>query len=143
MRKLFALALSGVFICIMAGCASMSEESQKGAVTGGLLGAAGGAVIGHQSGETGEGAALGAAAGALAGGLIGESMAKERRNNPNHIIMEKIVDYSQRGLPDDVIIDRINRTNSVYYLSAEAISYLKDNGVSTAVIDHMLSTSRK
>ncbi len=51
-----------------------TTPTQDGAVLGGALGAATGAIIGHQSGKQGEGALIGAGTGALAGALIGDQV---------------------------------------------------------------------
>ncbi|MBD3246152.1 MAG: hypothetical protein GF333_03985 [Candidatus Omnitrophica bacterium] len=131
-----AMVIGGV--CV-AGC---TEGARTGGLTGGALGAATGAIIGHQSGETGEGAAIGAATGALAGGLIGDQMHKSRRSNPRHLAITEIVEMSQQGVPDQVIVDEIDRTNSEYYLKAEVISYLQGKGVSDRVINYMIETGR-
>lgn len=55
-------------------------DTQRGAVTGALLGAGAGAIIGNQSGHAGEGALIGAAAGGLGGAAIGNARDTERRN---------------------------------------------------------------
>ena len=47
---------------------------RDGAVLGGALGAATGAIIGHQSGKQGEGALIGAGVGALTGALVGDQV---------------------------------------------------------------------
>lgn len=54
-------------------CANQGPNTQRGAVTGGLLGAGAGAIIGHQSGHTGTGALIGGASGALIGGAVGKN----------------------------------------------------------------------
>ena len=55
-------------------------NTERGAVTGGALGALAGGIIGHNSrgGDTLGGAILGAAAGAVAGGVMGNSVDQER-----------------------------------------------------------------
>ncbi len=63
----------------LSNCADMGPNTQRGAVTGGLIGAAAGGVIGHQSGRALEGAAIGAAAGGVAGGAYGNSRDQENR----------------------------------------------------------------
>ena len=66
-----ALALSNC-------AAPTGPNTQRGAVTGGLLGAAAGGIIGHQSGRGLEGAAIGGAAGAGAGALYGNAKDQEQ-----------------------------------------------------------------
>ncbi|MCB0318630.1 MAG: OmpA family protein [Bdellovibrionales bacterium] len=64
---------------------------EKGAVSGGLLGAGLGAIIGHKTGEPGVGVAIGAAAGLLGGGLIGNEIDKEdaRLNERDRMIEDQ------------------------------------------------------
>lgn len=68
---LFSLSLVAA---LLTGCAGTGPNTQRGAVTGGALGALAGGIIGNNSGgRTWQGAAIGAAAGALAGGTLGNS----------------------------------------------------------------------
>ena len=141
-----------VLLCILAvalvaaGCESMGQKTKTGAVAGGLIGAAAGGIIGHQSGHGFEGAAIGAATGALGGGLIGNTMdtsdQKALESNPDHITVMAIADMANKGIPDGVIISEIDRTHSVYNLTSEVITYLKENKVSDRVIDYMLATGQ-
>ena len=146
MRGKIVLLVSFSLVLVFAGCQSMGEKTKGGALIGGIVGAASGGIIGHQSGHGGEGAAIGTAVGAITGGLIGnqldnaDQMAQEV--NPSHLGILSIIDMASKGVPDDVIIDEIRRTQSVYSLSSETISYLKDNGVGDKVVDEMLSVSR-
>ncbi len=129
----------------LAGCETMGPKTKTAAVTGGILGAVAGGVIGHQMGEGVAGAAIGAAVGAVGGGLLGNEWDKADQDalvhNPNYLTIASIVDMAAKGMPDDVIIDEIKRTRSVYGLSAETIDYLKKNKVSNKVIDFMLSST--
>jgi uncharacterized protein YcfJ len=69
---LILAAASSIFF--LGNCANPTgPNTQRGAVTGGLIGAAAGGVIGHQSGRALEGAAIGAAAGAGAGAVHGNA----------------------------------------------------------------------
>ena len=146
MRRNIVLLILFSVVLVFAGCQSMGEKTKGGALIGGIVGAASGGIIGHQSGHGGEGAAIGAAVGAITGGLIGsqldnaDQMAQEV--NPSHLGILSIIDMASKGVPDDVIIDEIRRTQSIYSLSSEIISYLKDNGVGDKVVDEMLSASR-
>ena len=62
-------------------CADTGPNTQRGAATGGLIGAGTGAIIGHQSGRALEGAAIGGAAGAGAGALYGSARDQEERRH--------------------------------------------------------------
>ena len=79
MKSLLLTLTSVVTALALANCAAPAgPNTQRGAVTGGLLGAGAGAIIGHQSGHTAEGALIGAAAGGTAGALIGNSRDQEQ-----------------------------------------------------------------
>lgn len=142
MKKLLFLVL----ILALAGCESMGPKTKTGALAGGLIGAGAGGIIGHQTGSGGEGALIGAAIGAVTGGLIGNALDQADKtalaSNPNHLTYVAIVDMASKGVPDDVIISEIQRTNSTYSLTAEIIDYLKKNKVGDKVINYMISTAR-
>lgn len=142
-KKLLILAVAVLFL---SACESMGPKAKTGAVTGGVVGAVAGGVIGHQMGSGPIGAAIGATVGAVAGGLIGDQIdqadAKAVAVNPNYVAITSITKMAGEGVPDDVIISDIQRTNSKYELTAEMIDYLKKNNVSNKVIDYMLSTSK-
>lgn len=142
MKKLLFLVL----ILALAGCESMGPKTKTGALAGGLIGAGAGGIIGHQTGSGGEGALIGAAIGAVTGGLIGNALDNADKTalaaNPNHLTYMAIVDMASKGVPDDVIISEIQRTNSTYTLTAEIIDYLKKNKVGDKVINYMLTTAK-
>jgi uncharacterized protein YcfJ len=73
-----ALCAMGLAGCEAMGTAAQSKTAQ-GAVTGGVLGAGAGAIIGHQQDKAGEGAAIGAGLGALGGGLVGHALEEQER----------------------------------------------------------------
>lgn len=77
MKKLNLLLVSGFCALALSNCQDMGPNTQRGAATGGLIGAGAGALIGHQSGRALEGAALGGAAGAGAGALYGNARDQE------------------------------------------------------------------
>lgn len=132
-------------VLVLAGCESMGSKARTGAVTGGVIGAGAGGIIGQQMHRGAEGAAIGAALGALSGGLIGNQLDKmdvtARQTNPDYLAITSIVDMASKGVPDDVIISEIQRTHSTYNLTSEVITYLKQNKVSDRVINFMLATA--
>lgn len=71
--RTFVVAL---IVVLLAGCAGMSPREQR-MLSGGAIGATGGAIIGAAAGSAGTGAAIGGAAGVL-GGLVVDEM--DRRN---------------------------------------------------------------
>jgi uncharacterized protein YcfJ len=73
-HRIQTLAIAVGLAAMAAGC--HTTPVQDGAVVGGALGAATGAVIGHQQGKQGEGALIGAATGALLGALAGDQVAE-------------------------------------------------------------------
>ncbi len=74
----FFLTIGAIFGCA-AFLTSCGPAAKRGAVIGGLGGAAVGTIIGNQSGRPLEGAAVGGAIGAGAGSLLGGARDDERR----------------------------------------------------------------
>jgi hypothetical protein len=80
MKKFMSLLLVFTLILSTAGCAGMTDEQQR-AVSGGAMGAAGGAALGAITGGSAAiGAVIGGAAG-VAGGLIVNEMKKDKKNH--------------------------------------------------------------
>lgn len=74
MKKLSLLVIAAVSSIALSNCtAPAGPNTQRGAIGGGLLGAAAGGIIGHQGGNALEGAAIGGALGAGAGAVYGNS----------------------------------------------------------------------
>lgn len=85
MKKLTLLILATASALALTNCAEPTgPNTQRGAVIGGLSGAALGGIIGHQSGNALEGAAIGAAAGGGAGALYGNAQDQEQRRRYNN-----------------------------------------------------------
>ena len=76
MKKYFYSLIMIVFLAAISGCANPYNNEGEGAVTGGLLGAVAGGVIGHQSHDTGAGMLIGGAVGAVAGAAVGSQIQK-------------------------------------------------------------------
>jgi hypothetical protein len=164
MYRTLKLSLVLVLGAAMVGC---KTKAGTGAVAGGAGGAAVGAIIGHQSGHAGGGALIGGAVGAIGGGLVGHGMDKkgeEKRkkeeeaaarqrdadstrstayNDRETIGMGDVIDWTSRGVKEDVIVDRIERSNTVFKLTAADENHLRDAGVSERVIRAMKDTARK
>lgn len=80
MKKLHLIIVSGLCAFTLTNCAEPAgPNTQRGAVTGGLIGAAAGGIIGHQSGRALEGAAIGGAVGAGTGAAIGNQQDADQR----------------------------------------------------------------
>jgi len=78
--KLSLLTFTSIVTALaLANCtAPAGPNTQRGAVTGGLLGAGTGALIGAHSGHAGQGALIGAAAGGTAGAVYGNARDQEQ-----------------------------------------------------------------
>lgn len=85
MKRIFITLIA---VSTLASCAT-GPNAQRGAVIGGLGGAAVGGIIGNQSGRGLEGAAIGAGLGALAGNAIGDSQDRRYYYNNRY--------YNHRG----------------------------------------------
>ena len=147
MKRTFLFTALACFVLVIfaAGCADTGENTKKGAVVGGLIGAGTGAIIGQQTGRHPlVGAGIGGAVGALSGGLIGSGMDKQAQASKagaEKLSISDIVLLSKNKISDADIIQKIYTTGSVFRLSAEEITMLKNEGVSNAVINTMMNTS--
>lgn len=128
-----------------------SCESKAG--TGAIVGAGGGAIVGGALGGW-EGAFIGGAVGAAAGGLIGYALDQQDReimesrspqtlrkiDRGEQLSIQDIKNMSRNGLKDEVIINQIKATGSIFQLSSDEIVDLKKAGVSQRVINFMIET---
>jgi uncharacterized protein YcfJ len=79
MKTIILTLASSIAALALSNCAApVGPNTQRGAATGALLGAAAGGVIGHQSGRGLEGAAIGAAGGGTAGAVFGNARDQEQ-----------------------------------------------------------------
>ena len=150
-KPLTATALAG----LLAGCTypnGQANNTGTGALIGGASGAAIGAVADRRA--PGVGALIGGAAGAITGGLIGNSIdqqaAAQRAAQPpppvaapqgQPLSIADIKAMAKAGVGDDIIINQIINTHSVYNLDANDIIDLRNGGVSDKVITYMMNTS--
>ncbi len=81
MKRLISLVS---LAALLGGCAAPLTAREKGALTGGALGAGAGAIIGNQVGHQGKGALIGGALGALGGGLVGDQMEGQDQRQRAH-----------------------------------------------------------
>jgi surface antigen len=144
------LFMSGLFLFV--GCAT---KAQTGALVGGAGGAAVGAGIGSLShSSAGVGALIGAGVGTVGGYIVGNEMDKkdqkdrERAQNSapspsaQTIKAGDVIQWTHDGVKDDVIIDRIQRSGTVFRVTAGQETKLRDAGVSEDVIRAMKKTGR-
>ena len=162
-RNFVAMALLGTMV--LGSSIGCETNAGTGALVGGAAGAGIGAIIGHNShGHTAGGALIGGAVGALGGALVGNEMDKADRqraedeqyreriyNAPppraayvdsGRVSKEDVIGWTNRGLRDGEIIDRIDRSGTVYHLSAADENQLRDARVSEDVIREMEDTAR-
>src|SRR5438105_14440270 len=130
-RKLFSWLLIGSVGFAAAGC---ETKAGTGALVGAGGGAALGAIIGNQSHHrTAEGALIGAGVGALGGALVGNAMDEQDRKKEREaqyadeapradryaaaaVSKRDVIKWASRGTRDDVIIDRIERSGTIFHL---------------------------
>lgn len=143
----------------MVGC---ETKAQTGALVGGAGGAAVGAGIGSFShARAGEGALIGGAVGAIGGYIVGNEMDKkdardrdrqadrssrsvrEARYDGKPLTKQNVINWTDRGVKDDLIIDRIQRSGTVFHLTAADENDLRDARVSEDVIRAMKDTARE
>jgi uncharacterized membrane protein len=141
-----ALALVG-----QSGCASMNN-TEKGTLAGGGLGAGAGAIIGSVTHHPLAGTAIGGALGAVAGGLTGHAIDESERKQDAKLAAATapppsgpmtVADVAQMArdhISDEVIINQIRTTGTIFQLTMADITYLKENGVSDMVIAAMQNT---
>ena len=159
-RSTLALLLGASVV----GCES---KAGTGALVGGAAGAGIGAIIGHNShGRTGSGALIGGAVGALGGAIVGNEMDKDdarkeaqaRRNDDRNyqappppprnyarydrVTRDDVITWTHQGLRDSDIMDRIDRSGTVFHLTASDENQLRDAGVGEDVIREMKDTVR-
>jgi hypothetical protein len=111
---------------------------------------------------------IGAGVGAIGGALVGNAMDEQDRKKEREeqraqdrayasdyearrteaysggaVTKRDVVRWTSRGTRDDVIIDRIERSGTVFHLSRADEQDLRDSGVSEMVIQDMRATARR
>ncbi|MCC6420476.1 MAG: DUF1269 domain-containing protein [Gemmataceae bacterium] len=139
-------------LLLTSGCSTMSN-TDKGLLTGGALGGGAGALVGSAVGRPGAGAAIGAGLGAITGALTGSAIdqaevrAEDRavqRATATQVVqagpspsLEEVVGMAQQHISDTVIVNAIRQSPAPYALAPNQIVWLKQQGVSDAVITAM------
>lgn len=162
-NKAVRFAVVGFVGLGLTGCAN---KTQTGLLVGGGGGAAVGAAIGSAGGNAGKGALIGGAIGLLGGGLIGhaadksddadrERSLREEQQRTSHyearaaaparrrLTNDQVVTWTQAGARDDIIIDRIECSETVLRLTASDEQHLRREGVSDDVIYAMKDTAKR
>jgi hypothetical protein len=155
MRVLVLVVAAGC--ALSTGCSSMSN-TEKGMGLGGLIGAGVGTAVGAASGNTGTGAAVGGLIGAGVGGLAGadaDARQQERADirrveaeahaqaTAQQVGMTDVIQLTQQGVSDELIVNQIRNSRSTFRLSAQDIVTLRDNKVSDRVISEMQHTQSR
>jgi hypothetical protein len=136
-------------VLAMTGCSNMSN-TDKGVLGGGALGAGIGALAGGPR-HAGAGALIGGATGAVAGGLIGNSADEKEKARAAAVAasiagpqqLQEIAQMAANHISDPVIISKVRSSGLAYQLSGSDINYLKQYGVSDAVIVEMNATAAR
>ncbi len=150
MKKIILMIAVLSFAAVNAGCQNAKSRAAEGAVIGGVLGAAAGGIIGHQSHSGGAGAGIGAAVGALSGAVIGAQIEKKpagesapsqpvtvASTSEAQMSVLQVIELSKSGATENIIIDKIKKSNSKFNLTPEDVDYLKKEGVSQNIINAM------
>jgi hypothetical protein len=143
---------------IGAAIGSSSGNAGKGALIGGLVGVVGGGLVGHGMDKQDE-----ARQREQRDREQRERLAERRRyedraareseqagREDHHfasatagVSRDDVIDWTQDGVSDEVIIDRIRRGDTVFRLTARDENTLRQEGVSADVIDEMKETARR
>ena len=135
----FAL-LIGTLAVVLTGCETPNgtpDRTATGALTGGAIGVASGALLGGR--HSGEGALIGGALGAVTGGLIGHSMDQEaqarlrqqapqtytRLDQGQPLSLADVKALAAARVGEDVIVSQIRNSRTVFHLSSADIIDLK------------------
>ena len=140
MRK--KIVLLGMMLLPGVGCSGMNN-TEKGLLGGGAVGAAIGTLATRGSPA---GALVGGALGAAVGGVAGsdQDRREDRRAYINaaanaqaarQMTLNEVVQLAQQNTPEQIIINQIESTGSNFALRADAITFLRQQGVS----DHIIS----
>jgi hypothetical protein len=128
------------------------NNTERGALGGGVVGTAAGAAIGAATGKPVLGAAVGGLAGTATGALIGNEADKDEvkqrevaqvaaiadaQAQQRRMGIADVISLSQAKHSDQVIINQIRRTRSTFDLTVSDLDMLKNNGVSDRVITEM------
>jgi hypothetical protein len=133
---------------------SASGNAGKGALIGGAIGLIGGGLVGHAADKSDEAerekqaridaerrsaARSGPAYASVEEGGYGNYAAR----GGGRVTREQVVQWTQAGVRDDIIVDRIERSDSVFRLSTADERSLRQQGVSEGVIVAMRNTARR
>ena len=146
-------------LIILAGSSGCANSTQTGAGVGAASGVAIGAGVGSLvNSSAGAGALIGAGVGAISGALIGNQIDEQDRRQEEQlrslqptkgyvanskITQQDVIDWTHRGVKEEIIIDRIERSGMQFHLAAADENRLRENGVSEEVVRTMKLTARR
>ena len=133
--------------------AILAEENRLlGALIGGALGAGAGYLIGAKTDwfEDDDEDVREEAAEAVQNAQTNPATADQARqartadiNDDGFVTMDEIIAMDKAGLTDRQIVDRLEAADQVYDLNQEQRQYLLDHGVSTNVVNRMVTINRE
>ncbi|MGI9518160.1 MAG: hypothetical protein ACR2NP_13985 [Pirellulaceae bacterium] len=137
--------LAAIALMLFTGCVS-GPYARQGTAGGALAGGAVGALAGAPSDRALEGAAIGAVAGGVLGGAVGEAADRDaayaaaeenayiQEVRSRAVTMDQVVQMTQSGVGDNLIINQIHANGVVGPMTTNDIVAMKQNGVTDSVI---------
>ena len=132
-------------LLLVGGC---ETNAGTGMLAGGAIGALAGGAIGAVTHHPEAGALIGAAAGATGGGLVGaavdnhqEKVAVQAAAQRRAMGLQDVVTLTRQGTSDDIIINNVRTSGTIFRLSGDEIVWLKQNQVHDCVIEAMQATA--
>jgi hypothetical protein len=145
-HRLFSLPLFLVAAILLGGCQS-PYKSDQGALTGGLLGAGTGAIIGSALHNPLAGAAIGTGVVAIGGAAVGSALDEQDAKNramiaqqlgrqvpANPVTINDVINMTRAGVDEELIANHVRTHGVVAPLQAQDIIVLQQQGVSKRVI---------
>ncbi len=75
--------------------------------------------------------------------LVSSSFSQTYEEDREPLTLKEVIELTQAGVSDDVIIKQIKATGASFELSTDDILFLKDTGVSDQVIEAMIETAQE
>ena len=155
--KQYLVAVAAVgFALAQTGCSTMNQ-TEKGALGGGAIGAGVGTLVGAATGNPKTGAVVGGLLGAGVGGAIGneadrkdeekahvrQATAEQAYRDDQPTRMNEVIKLVQQGQGETVIINHIRANRMTFALTADDLNYLKANNVPDRVIAFMQESGQR
>ncbi len=149
MQTFPTLRAAFVLLVLCPGTVLAQQNTERGAVLGGLTGALVGAGIGDHNDNAGAGALIGGAVGLITGAALGntadeEEQARARALQQQHayqmsyaVSTADVVMMTRNGVQPEIIINHINRNGVQRRLEVSDVISLHQQGVNEAVISAM------